>query len=77
MILQFCINYWTLKISLVLFVDKQNVVTRPLGTLRLEVVMCPASAPPGKKWSGGLSQISWAYSQKVRTNEIARLVTIM
>ena len=34
-------------------------------------------APPGKKWSGEQSQISWAYSLKVvRTNEIARLVII-
>ena len=42
MILQFCINYWTLKISLVLFVDKQNIVTCPLGTLQLEVVFVPS-----------------------------------
>ena len=34
--------------------------------------------PPGEKWSGGQSQMSWAYSQKVvRTNEIARSVIFM
>ena len=34
--------------------------------------------PPGKKRPGGWSGISWSYSPKmVRTNEIARLATIM
>ena len=46
-------------------------------SVNLNIVLCPACAPPGEKWSGELSQISWAYSQKVvRTNEISRSVII-
>ena len=42
------------------------------------LVSCPTlCVPPGEKWSGERSQISWAYSPKRwKTNEIARSLII-
>ena len=55
---------------------KENVNDKNKGLMSHSLVPRPR-APPGEKWSGERSRISWAYYPKrVMTNEIARLVII-
>ena len=54
--------------------DQNNdIITRSYNVIEASL-MSLSFVPPGEKWSGERSQISWAYFPKVvRTNEICEI----